>query len=234
MLEIAARYSGSPISNLEIKLFMGGTTDFVKSKTGPAGKAQFNITQSRKYYLQSAQDSIYLFAELPSFQLTLCQSTEPSQPNASQQPSANATQSASAPCASYSYESCPSSCVVCPPCAVCSSISCQTEEFCAGMGFSRGWYGSIKPVVGAIKNQTSSQQGAAQQQTGSQSQSTGAQGNLPSQSQQGAQQQSGAAASGTGAQPALALAASGTILVVIIIATLGIAYFVFFRKRKGL
>lgn len=47
-------------------------------------------------------------------------------------------------CSSYTYETCPSSCVVCPPCAVCSSISCQTDEFCKSIGFDRVWYEDIK------------------------------------------------------------------------------------------
>ncbi len=46
-------------------------------------------------------------------------------------------------CSAYSGEEiqhCPSPCVVCPPCIVCSSISCQTEEFCKSIGFDRDWY----------------------------------------------------------------------------------------------
>jgi hypothetical protein len=48
-------------------------------------------------------------------------------------------------CARYSYDSCPSSCVVCPPCEVCSSISCQTEEFCKDLGFDKNWYETVRP-----------------------------------------------------------------------------------------
>ena len=47
-------------------------------------------------------------------------------------------------CTNFNYEKCPESCVVCPPCAACSSISCQTEEFCHGIGFNRSWYEKIK------------------------------------------------------------------------------------------
>ncbi|MCX6776958.1 MAG: serpin family protein [Candidatus Micrarchaeota archaeon] len=43
-------------------------------------------------------------------------------------------------CQNYSVDKCPSQCVVCPPCAVCSSISCQSEEFCKVIGFNRSWY----------------------------------------------------------------------------------------------
>ncbi|MFH1326705.1 MAG: hypothetical protein ABIH59_01095 [archaeon] len=45
-------------------------------------------------------------------------------------------------CDFYSVDNCPSECVVCPPCIYCSSISCQTEEFCASMGFDKDWYGT--------------------------------------------------------------------------------------------
>ncbi|MGV8172238.1 MAG: hypothetical protein ACP5OA_06120 [Candidatus Woesearchaeota archaeon] len=46
-------------------------------------------------------------------------------------------------CKDYSYFECPQSCVVCPPCEYCSSISCQTEEFCKSLGFDREWYENI-------------------------------------------------------------------------------------------
>jgi len=52
-------------------------------------------------------------------------------------------------CTSYGYDKCPAECVICPPCEVCSSISCQTEEFCKGMGFNRSWYSNM--VVGQPK-----------------------------------------------------------------------------------
>lgn len=47
-------------------------------------------------------------------------------------------------CSSYPVEICPDGCVVCPPCPACSSISCQTEEFCERMGFDKSWYERIK------------------------------------------------------------------------------------------
>ncbi len=47
-------------------------------------------------------------------------------------------------CSSYTSEICPTECVVCPPCMACSSITCQTEEFCAEMGIDRTWYDNIK------------------------------------------------------------------------------------------
>jgi hypothetical protein len=49
-------------------------------------------------------------------------------------------------CNEYSVESCPNSCVVCPPCFECSSISCQTEAFCNNIGFDRDWYDSVRPI----------------------------------------------------------------------------------------
>ncbi|MDD5148143.1 MAG: hypothetical protein PHH08_01630 [Candidatus ainarchaeum sp.] len=47
-------------------------------------------------------------------------------------------------CNSFSFETCPDSCVACPPCEVCSSISCRTEEFCKSIGFDRSWGEGIK------------------------------------------------------------------------------------------
>lgn len=47
-------------------------------------------------------------------------------------------------CENYDPETCPGACVVCPPCMACSSISCQTEEFCADMGIDRDWYENLK------------------------------------------------------------------------------------------
>jgi putative hemolysin len=52
-------------------------------------------------------------------------------------------------CKNYQPETCPAECVVCPPCAECSSISCQTEEFCRSIGFERSWYKSIKNKSGS-------------------------------------------------------------------------------------
>lgn len=43
-------------------------------------------------------------------------------------------------CSSFDVNTCPSECVICPPCEECSSISCQTEEFCQEMGIDRDWY----------------------------------------------------------------------------------------------
>ena len=37
-----------------------------------------------------------------------------------------------------------SECVVCPPCMACSSLSCQTEEFCANFGIDKSWYENMK------------------------------------------------------------------------------------------
>jgi len=46
-------------------------------------------------------------------------------------------------CSLFSADNCPSLCVVCPPCEACSSISCQTEEFCKSIGFDRSWWESV-------------------------------------------------------------------------------------------
>jgi len=48
-------------------------------------------------------------------------------------------------CKNYTSDSCPDSCVVCPPCAACSSISCNTKDFCSSIGFNDTWYKSVKP-----------------------------------------------------------------------------------------
>jgi hypothetical protein len=47
-------------------------------------------------------------------------------------------------CSSYSVDYCPNECVVCPPCEVCSSIACMTEEHCSSIGFNRTWHEDIK------------------------------------------------------------------------------------------
>ncbi|NTV24102.1 MAG: hypothetical protein HGA85_07085 [Nanoarchaeota archaeon] len=55
------------------------------------------------------------------------------------------------PCKSYSVGNCPGSCVVCPPCEVCSSISCQTEEFCSSIGFNRSWHDDMQRPIKDIR-----------------------------------------------------------------------------------
>ncbi len=47
-------------------------------------------------------------------------------------------------CDTYSVDECPARCVVCPPCQLCNSISCRTEQFCKSIGFDRRWYEVIK------------------------------------------------------------------------------------------
>jgi hypothetical protein len=42
-------------------------------------------------------------------------------------------------CGGYSSENCSADCAVCPPCLACSSLSCQTKEFCDGLGFGEKW-----------------------------------------------------------------------------------------------
>jgi hypothetical protein len=46
-------------------------------------------------------------------------------------------------CINYDAENCPDICAVCPPCIACSSISCQTVEFCESIGFSKDWYDNL-------------------------------------------------------------------------------------------
>jgi len=48
-------------------------------------------------------------------------------------------------CSLFSADNCPNLCVVCPPCEACSSISCQTEEFCKSIGFDRSWWENVHP-----------------------------------------------------------------------------------------
>ena len=55
------------------------------------------------------------------------------------------TQNTETNCSSFSVDSCPAQCVICPPCEVCSSISCQTEDFCENIGFNRSWWESVQP-----------------------------------------------------------------------------------------
>jgi putative hemolysin len=43
-------------------------------------------------------------------------------------------------CASHTVEECNAPCVVCPPCAECSSIGCQSQQFCENIGFNSTWY----------------------------------------------------------------------------------------------
>lgn len=46
-------------------------------------------------------------------------------------------------CTTFSVDSCPKGCVVCPPCEECSSISCQSESFCNSIGYEKEWYADI-------------------------------------------------------------------------------------------
>lgn len=47
-------------------------------------------------------------------------------------------------CKKYDYYQCPEGCTVCPPCEVCSSISCNSREFCESIGFDQDWYEMIE------------------------------------------------------------------------------------------
>ncbi len=69
-------------------------------------------------------------------------------------PIPNQTATSSLACNSYGPDSCPGDCVVCPPCPECSSISCQSEQFCAGIGIDRTWYEKIKSDLNGSNNST--------------------------------------------------------------------------------
>lgn len=47
-------------------------------------------------------------------------------------------------CKNYSIDTCPSSCSVCPPCEMCSSLRCDSKEFCNSIGFNESWYDNTK------------------------------------------------------------------------------------------
>jgi len=47
-------------------------------------------------------------------------------------------------CQEYSEVECPDNCIVCPPCEACSSLGCNSAEFCEGIGFDREWYEMVK------------------------------------------------------------------------------------------
>lgn len=47
-------------------------------------------------------------------------------------------------CGEYSENECPDGCIVCPPCEFCSSLRCNSVEFCQSIGFSKEWYEAIK------------------------------------------------------------------------------------------
>ncbi|MDD4333155.1 MAG: Gmad2 immunoglobulin-like domain-containing protein [Patescibacteria group bacterium] len=55
-------------------------------------------------------------------------------------------------CSDYNLENCPSNCVVCPPCAACSSLSCQAEDFCKSIGFDKDWYPNMQSAQKKITN----------------------------------------------------------------------------------
>jgi hypothetical protein len=48
-------------------------------------------------------------------------------------------------CNTFGLQECPDSCVVCPPCEACSSIHCETKEFCQKIGFDENWWGTVRP-----------------------------------------------------------------------------------------
>jgi hypothetical protein len=47
-------------------------------------------------------------------------------------------------CQGYAESECPDDCIVCPPCEACSSLGCNSAEFCNSMGFDKDWYQMVK------------------------------------------------------------------------------------------
>lgn len=54
-------------------------------------------------------------------------------------------------CKEYSVYQCPSGCAMCPPCEICSSVSCNSVEFCKSIGFGEDWYDRIMIQIEKIK-----------------------------------------------------------------------------------
>jgi Immunoglobulin-like domain of bacterial spore germination len=54
-------------------------------------------------------------------------------------------------CSQYEVEACPNDCVVCPPAMESSSISCQSEEFCAELGIDRDWHNKMTKRINGQK-----------------------------------------------------------------------------------
>ena len=50
-------------------------------------------------------------------------------------------------CVDFDPVECPGECSVCPPCAACSSVSCQTQEFCESIGFDKDWYPNVQKEI---------------------------------------------------------------------------------------
>lgn len=46
-----------------------------------------------------------------------------------------------------------SNCVVCPPSIEASSLSCQTEEFCQNLGFTKTWWPNMQAKLDALQQQ---------------------------------------------------------------------------------
>ncbi|MBU1131570.1 Gmad2 immunoglobulin-like domain-containing protein [Patescibacteria group bacterium] len=55
-------------------------------------------------------------------------------------------------CALFNPDNCHDECVVCPPCSACSSISCQTQEFCGSMGIDKTWYENIQNQISSFSD----------------------------------------------------------------------------------
>jgi hypothetical protein len=241
-LAISAKRYGEPISGLEIRLKDPAQLGYLSSAlTGSDGKAYFTITSSGRYSAENALKSGYLQAYIEPFSLALCpvapqQNETPQQPaNQTILPQQNQTQeqiqqeqpqpSASSPnCSSFAYENCPAGCVICPPCEVCSSISCQSEEFCASLGFNRSWYESTKPGTQPLPAANQSQPAPpSQPKKGGIIEKATAQLPLSPETQQ---------AVADAAPPALSLEGicGGALLALAAI----LAYVLIFRKKKGL
>lgn len=57
----------------------------------------------------------------------------------------NCQSATQAECTKYQPADCPLDCAVCPPCAACSSLSCQEKTTCQNLGFGPDWQKNIVP-----------------------------------------------------------------------------------------
>ena len=151
-LSISALAAGSPANRLGVRLKDPSKTGWLKSAaTLSSGIALFDINESGRYSVESVQASGYFQSYLGPFTLQLClaapleNETAQHGQNTTVAQEQNLTQPSGTACTLFGVDDCPQECAICPPCAECSSISCQSEEFCASIGFNRSWHESVKP-----------------------------------------------------------------------------------------
>ena len=53
-------------------------------------------------------------------------------------------------CETRELNKCNNDCVVCSPCAACSSFSCKSKEFCAKQGIDETWYDGIQEKINSF------------------------------------------------------------------------------------